>query len=404
MVVTDARRGWYVRFASVLGTLALMAGALGLSSDSAGAKQPTGAPIKIGWLGQIVGGQEDLDGYGAFTAWVDWTNAHGGINGHPIQLFLKREPGDAGMALVDAKQLLGDGIIGLVDADGNDAAWGSVVMASGIPVFVTTNATATFSNTTDAFTTVNGELVSPTEEILAAKKIGANKVAVVYCTEFSACSQAVPYYAAVGKKYGVTVPFSAAVSASAPNYTAQCLGAKQAGANGLFIADTSDTGLRVLQNCAKQGYAPHLVESGGAWAKSFVGAPGTNGMIAAEANVPFFDTKVPGIRTMTDAFNKYEPSLTKSPAYNDEAVFQWTTGLLIAAAANAGKVGTANPVTPGALRNGVYALHSTTLGGMVPTLTFTQGKPEANNCFFYAGIRNNKLTTPYGLTTTCVSQ
>ena len=106
---------------------------------------------------------------------------------------------------------------------------------------------------------------------------------------------------------------------------------------------------------------------------------------------------------MTDAFNKYYPGLTKMAGYGDLATNQWTTGLLIAAGAKAGGVGTTHPITPAALLQGFYTLHTTTLGGMVPPETFTAGKAQQNKCWFWAAIKNNKFTMPYGRTIACAS-
>ena len=77
----------------------------------------------------------------------------------------------------------------------------------------------------------------------------------------------------MGKKYGVDIVYTAAVSGSAPNYVAQCLAAKAAGATSLFVASTSQTTLRVVADCQKQGYHPHLLESAGSYQKSFAGIP-----------------------------------------------------------------------------------------------------------------------------------
>jgi branched-chain amino acid transport system substrate-binding protein len=239
--------------------------------------------------------------------------------------------------------------------------------------------------------------------ISAAHKIGVTKMATFYCAEIPACSQAVPAFAAVGKQQDVAVPVSAAVSSSATNYVAQCLAAKEAGADGMFIAATSDVEIRVVQDCAKQGYTPHLITSSGAYGVSLLGTKGANGMISAETVAPFFDTKVPAIKIMTAAFNKYEPAVTHSTAYNDEAVMQWATGVLIAQGFKTGKLGTTNPITATALANGLHAIGSTNLDGLTPTLTLSPGQAQVNRCFFYAAIRNNRFTTPYGLTATCIS-
>ncbi len=393
-----------IRFLCLLGVFALGAITVGVASGSAGATQASGTPIKIGYLAQSGVGPTAADEVPAFAAWVKWINAHGGINGHPAQLISEQEPGNVAIAETDAQKLVGDGIVALIDADANDVAWAPIVEKAGIPVYLTQSSDSAFAGSTDAFSPFMPLVASPAAQLLAAKKIGATNMALLYCTEFSQCKQAVPFYTALGKTYGVTVLFNTAISQSAPNYVAPCLASKQAGANSLLAASTADVAQRVVADCAKQGYTPHLVSSAGAFQQSFAGSKGTNGMIASETTVPFFDTSVPAIGTMTAALNKYDPSLTKNPAYNDQAVWQWVEGTIIAEAAKAGGVGTTNPITAAALLNGMYTLHTTTADGLTPTLTFTRGKAEADYCFYLAGIKNGKFDMPYGLKTTCVPQ
>ena len=79
---------------------------------------------------------------------------------------------------------------------------------------------------------------------------------MLYCTEYSQCSEAVPFYESVGKKFGVDIVYNAAVSGSAPNYLAECLAAKAAGAASLFVASTSDTAVRVIASCRAAGVYP----------------------------------------------------------------------------------------------------------------------------------------------------
>jgi hypothetical protein len=106
---------------------------------------------------------------------------------------------------------------------------------------------------------------------------------------------------------------------------------------------------------------------------------------------------------MTQAFNQYDPSLLKLPEYGDLSTQQWTVGLLIGEAAKAGNVGSSSPMTGSALLDGIYTLHSTNLGGMTPTLTFTRGQGTANKCWFWVAIQNGKWGLPYGTTPTCAS-
>ena len=253
MVCSYGRR--FVQLVSLLGAVALTAGALlttsGLTTSAAASQSNT--PFKIGYLGVRTGSQEDNDTLPAFTAWVKWTNAHGGLNGHPIQLIAFQEPSDPAIALTDAKKLIGDGIVALAENDTEEPAWFANVEQAGIPVFPAGSGYLTFAGKTNAFTPAISAFFTPDEIMMSAQKVGVQKLAVLYCTEFASCSQAASAFAGVGKKFGVDVPFSAAVSGSAPNYLAQCVAAQAAGVTGLFIASTSDVAIRVVKSCAAAG-------------------------------------------------------------------------------------------------------------------------------------------------------
>jgi branched-chain amino acid transport system substrate-binding protein len=408
-----SRRGLGVRMAAVAAALGLVAGACGssksstTSATSAVGAAPKGTPFKIGYIEEAVSlGSGTAEPYTipAFRAWVDWANAHGGINGHPIDLIADREPSNPGIALSDVQKMVGDGIVALVEDDQSDAdAWYSYVQKAGVPIFSATSPSLTLALSPIDFSTNTSLLVTPVFVADAAVKVGAPKMAAFYCAEIPTCKQSVPALSADAKTAGASVAFSSAILGSAPNYISQCLSAKQAGAGSVWVADASTILLRVAASCAQQGYTPHEITSTEDLQQNFAGAPGMNGLIAADGLAPFFDTSFSGVATMTAAFQQYDPSLLKLSEYGDLSTQQWTTGLLIAAAAQAGGVGSANPLTPAAMLNGVYALHSTDLGGMTPTLTFTKGHVESNDCWFWVEIQNNNYTVPDGLTPVCSS-
>lgn len=390
-----------------LGALALVAAACSSSkpTSSGQGSSAKGTPFKIGYIEDAVSlGSGTTEPYTipAFRAWVDWTNAHGGINGHPIQLMADREPSNPGVALTDVQQLVGKGIVALVEDDTNDGnAWISYIQQKGIPVFSATSPSLNVAGSPIDFSTNTSILFTPQYTVDAAAKIGAPKMAAFYCAEIPTCAQSVPALKGAGKAVGVTVEFSASILGTAPNYISQCLAAKNSGAQSLWVADASTILLRVAGSCAQQGYTPHEVASGEELQQNFAGAPGMEGLIAQDGFMPFFDTSFPGVATMTQAFTQYDPSLLKLPQYGDLSTQQWTVGLLIAAAAQAGGVGTTNPLTGAALLNGIYTLHSTNLGGMTPTLTFVKGQSTQNRCWFWVAIQNGKYTLPYGVTPTC---
>ena len=380
----------------------------GSSGRTAGTAEsgPKGTPFKIGYICFCAnfGAASTGNAFRAFEGWVKWKNANGGINGHPVQAVTRNDPGNPGVALKQVKELVGEGVVALVSNDSsNDEAWASYIESTGIPVFNTVVGSAKLAMSLNAFSTAVSLVYNPAGIVASAKKSGVRRLALFYCAEVAACKQLVPVLKDASKTAGVDISFAASVLSTAPNYTAQCLAAKDANADGLFVAGAPSTALRVVASCAQQGYGARLVSYGQSFSREFEGQPGTDNMIAFAPNIPFYKTDFGGIKTMTAAYDKYEKGLTGSPAYNDTAVVQWTTGQLIAEAAVAGKVGVAREPSGPDLLEAMYTLRSTNLDGMTPQLTFVKGQPHLNKCWFYAGIEDNKFATPYGLTPSCAS-
>jgi len=60
------------------------------SGTSGGAAQPTGAPLVIASVGDYSGiaGASEKDGPKALQVWAAWVNDHGGVNGHPVKVYV----------------------------------------------------------------------------------------------------------------------------------------------------------------------------------------------------------------------------------------------------------------------------------------------------------------------------
>jgi len=368
------------------------------------ASQPSGTPFKVGFIAMSNSAQQSAttEVQPAIEAWLKYTNAHGGINGHPVQLDVQLEPGNPGVALTDVHKLVSDGVVAIIDGDGDDdASWTTYIASQNIPVLASGFNSPAMTASSDNFSVSTSEFYFDYELVLAAKKINKTKMGFMYCAEQPVCAQEVAPLKTVAKSLGVQVVFDTSILASAPNYTAQCLAAKDAGVDALYIADAPAPVLAVAANCTQQGYTPQEISDDGAYSQSFARAPGFDGMIAAEDNIPFFVTSTPASATMHAAFKQYAPSILTSPNYDEEPVIAWDSGLLIAAGAQAGDVGSTKPLSGTALIAGLYALHQTNLGGMTPTLTFVPNQPHESQCWFWVSITKNRFTTPYGLTPAC---
>lgn len=82
--------------------------------SSAGPAGAAGAPIKVGAIVSETGPAPFVDWSEGAIAYFKDINAHGGINGHPVDLIYKNDAGNPTQTGLIARQLIGDGVVAFV--------------------------------------------------------------------------------------------------------------------------------------------------------------------------------------------------------------------------------------------------------------------------------------------------
>jgi branched-chain amino acid transport system substrate-binding protein len=273
-------------------------------------------------------------------------NAAGGINGHQVQITLDDTGSVATTAVTDVKSLVNDDhVIALVDISNLDETFASFVKSANIPVIgINTSETPMYSNS-DFYGQAQTEDALFASIIDAAKTGGATNLGLLYCAEAVQCQEGIAPLKSAGTAGGLPVSYSGEISATAPNYTAQCVAAQQAHITALFIADVTAVAARVAQDCSTQGYHPLYVVDGQVISQSFATTAGLkDDLVGPSPNIPFYATSA-GLTTMNAALDKYYPGLRNDSSYNEFAMGAWPSGLLFADAAKAGGLG-ANGTAP----------------------------------------------------------
>ncbi len=246
-----------------------------------------------------------------------------------------------------------------------------------------------------------GQTVNTLPESIAAaaKKANVKNLATMYCAEASVCAGLATPIAKAAHAVGVKSSYSAAISASAPNYTAPCLAAKQSGADGIFVGQASQVVVSFVSSCARQGYKPTYIAEASAISNAFLSSSALTGMIGSQNNLPAYVTTNTAIRTMTKALNRYVPGTVSSPNYSPYTTTVWAAGMLFAAA---GTHISADSAPSAQILKGLFALHGTTLQGLSPPLTFKQSHATTIGCWFYMSVRNQRYVAPYGTAPHCM--
>jgi branched-chain amino acid transport system substrate-binding protein len=380
----------------------------GNSSSTAGtsAAAASGNAIKIGVICDCSGAlaSAGTDAPDVYQAWADTVNAAGGINGHKVQVILDNDDSNPASAVTDVENLImSDHIVALVDISNLDETFASFVKSHDVPVIgVNTSETPMFSNSA-FYPQAQTEDALFASVIDSAKSAGATNLGLLYCAEAVQCQEAIAPLKAATKSLNLPLDYSGEISATAPNYTAQCVAAKQAHITALFIADIADVAARVAQNCSQQGYHPTYVLDGQDLTGSFAMTAGLkDNLVGPSPNIPFY-ASTPGVTAMNAALDKYYPGMRENAAvYNEFSIGAWVAGLLFQAAAEAGEVG-ADGATPTAAQvtKGLTSLKGETLDGMAPPLTFVPGQAHPVDCWFTYALKNGKFGLPHGTSTTC---
>jgi branched-chain amino acid transport system substrate-binding protein len=373
------------------------------ASATGGASSASGTPIAVGAMGSFTGAGagSTADAKTVFQDWVDATNAAGGINGHPIQATIVDNQNTPSIAVANATKLVQQDHVKVIFdlSDDLESTWAKIVDTAQVPVLGQSEGAA-FG--TDANFYPTGTTVEPLiwGELKAASVAKVSKISGLYCAEIASCAQTVPLITALGKTVGISLAYSASISSTASSYTAQCLGSKNAGANGVTVAAASEVAVSVAASCATQGYKPVYVTTAGEMTTPWLAQSALNGAIGNTQDVPWFDDSIPATKAMQAAISKYSPSVLTSASYGATATIGWAAGTVFATVAKTAGL------TPSSSQAQIIAALDTvkneTFGGITPPLTFTAGKPAQVACSFLAGISNGKWTEPIGLKTICM--
>lgn len=365
--------------------------ATGSSAPTAASTQPKGAPIVVGMvctcsgiLGATIAPNEDV-----YKAWIKTVNTSGGINGHPVQLVAKDDAGNPATSLSDLNALLAQHVTVIVDLSIVDQAWAKTVEDARVPVIGAEVTEAPFYSNPDFFPV--GETIDalPAAFATVAKEAGATRLGNFYCAEAPICSETISAISAYAPKVGTSLVYNAAISATAPNYTAQCVAAKQANVQAILNGDADAVMERVAHDCSLQGYNPIYVSSGEAYDVTMSSSPGIKNNSWYESNdLPFFVDN-PAIKAMDTAVNKYYPGLVDKPnlwtGVSDET---WASGLLLEDAVKAGNLSAQATPSSAEILRGLNSIKDDTLEGLSPPLTFTAGQPHPVHCWFTFQVRN----------------
>jgi branched-chain amino acid transport system substrate-binding protein len=363
---------------------------------SGGAK----SPIIIGYIGWLsgTGGETMSPTRDAWVAWSRAVNARGGINGHPVQLLVGDHGGNESRAVSIARDFVENkGAIALTQAAGGPAV-GEYAKSKGVPVVGTVLTGGTWNSNPLLFPPYGSNDATSFGAARLIKRSGKTKVASAYCAESSDCEDGSNRIRKAIAEEGLQLVSQQRYSVTAPDYTAECIQMRSAGAE--VVYPTGDTGsmIRMAKACARQNFRPIWISP--TMDDSVTAHPEFENAIAVTPVFPWFmRSGNPAIQEYAAAIGKYAPArLTKSNIFMAGA---WLSAKVLEKAA--AKVG--DKPTSQEILNGLWSMKGETLDGLATgpaarTFTRNQATPETL-CVYDTKLVGGKWTAPSGLNPIC---
>jgi branched-chain amino acid transport system substrate-binding protein len=340
------------------------------------------------------------------NVWAKWTNAHGGINGHPVQLIVLDDASTPATALSDAKELVEkDHVIALI---GSGTSTGGAALRDYLAQMKVPEIGGNFGSTQSGpyvYATGVSQGALSVSFFTAIKATGHSKYADFYCTESPNCSTLITQHkqnaALVG---GIDVLFDTSISGSAPDYTSNCLKLVSSGADALGLASFESVAARLIPACAQQGYKGAYFLSATTVNPNWDNDPTFNSLDIYLNNAVWnsLDQATPEQKAYTQAVKQYSPAMLTSDSYTANEPVIWVANQMFAAAAKAGNIGPDS--TPADMINALGKIQNETLGGTTGPISYnTADSVHADPCYFVLHISKGTWTDPLGPSSQCLS-
>jgi branched-chain amino acid transport system substrate-binding protein len=217
------------------------------------------------------------------------------------------------------------------------------------------------------------------------------KLAILYCQEAATCAQQVTSFNRLLPYQGLQTVYKAQVSLVQPDYTAQLLQAKNAGAEVMvLLLDSASVG-RVARNAAQQNYSPVLAGSYNLGIQATLDqGPILDGLLLA-SRTPAYSTS-PLLKDYRDAMARYQPG----KPLGDVGAGAFVVGALLEKYASTFFM--KKTVTSADLLDLLYSLRNEKLGGLLPGITFARSddRTQTNRCIAPVRLENGSFVQRAG--------
>ncbi|HEV3353276.1 MAG TPA: ABC transporter substrate-binding protein [Acidimicrobiales bacterium] len=380
------------------GRAASGAASTGGASGGAGGSAAKGAPIVIGSVGTQSGivGASISDGTRVLQAWAAGVNAQGGIKGHPVQVIVGDDGGDPSRHQQLVQQFVEEKHVAAFVYNSAPLSGQSSVQyltQKRVPVIGSELGGQWFYTSPMFFPQTSSGLALTYVNIAGIAGFvvpkGKTKVATLTCQEAQFCTDANRIWPQMAPSLGFQVVSQGRASLAQPDFTSECLSAKNANAQVLLMAmDTNSVG-RVASSCARVDFHPVFSFATTVTVDRLRSDPNLDGTVLALPLAPWFQTSNASVAQYKDTMARYAPGNTPTASGENG----WASAKLFELA----ETRASDPTTSAGVLDGLWSIKNETLGGLIPATTFTkdQNAPEVK-CWSVVVISGGQFTAPEG--------
>jgi len=365
------------------------AGTPGAASPAAGGAAPAapstpGAPIVVGSVGTSSGivGAALGPGLPAVRAWVAMINAGGGIKGHPVKHVFADDGGDPARHRQLVQQMVErDKVVAFVFNFAPLSGQSSIdyLNQKRVPVIGDSGAAQWYYESPMFFPqfTTGRPYVEAMIRAAAAETIpqGKKKLAILNCQEAQFCVDADKLWPELAPKLGYELVFRRQTSLAQPDYTAECLAAKNAGAEVFGLAMDGNAIGRVASACGRSGFKPIYFIHHSTLLKEQASDPNTAGILVPIPARAYFDKTNPKVVRYQQALAKYAPG----EEIRQNSFAGWVAAEDFELAANRAP----DPTTSAGILEGLWSFNGETLDNITLPLTYPrEGKTPQKICWY----------------------
>jgi branched-chain amino acid transport system substrate-binding protein len=338
-------------------------------------------PIIIGTVGTMSGfvGYVFQGGARAVAAWAADMNERGGLNCHKIKHLIGDSAGDPARYQALVRQFVErEGVQTFVFNPDSFAAQAAAdyLDQKGIPVIGGGGGEMFTYDRAMQFPVYAMGVLMQTNQVFQASRVflakGMKKIGTAECVEAEYCPIFKNTVKEIGTKLGFEVVYQADVALTSPDYTSNCLEAKNRGVQAWITSLDGQTNHRLVNSCAKLGMKTPITAASLQGNADFKDNPNMEGSVIGMNTRPWFFTDDPHVAEYQRVLTKY----SKGTAFEPSSINGWTTAKAFEHALRKVNFAPSATFTAKDTLAGLYALNGDNLDGLTYPLHFSADQPK----------------------------